>query len=42
MDASPDRRLADTLAAAAREAGRAILDVRRRGYRAERKVMRGR
>jgi 3'(2'),5'-bisphosphate nucleotidase len=38
MEVSPDRRLADALAAAAMAAGRAILDVRRRGYRAERKA----
>jgi 3'(2'),5'-bisphosphate nucleotidase len=38
MDSSPDRRLADALVAAAIAAGRAILDVRRRGYRAERKA----
>jgi 3'(2'),5'-bisphosphate nucleotidase len=38
MEFSPDRRLADALAAAAIAAGRAILDVRRRGYRAERKA----
>jgi len=38
MELSADRRLADALAAAALAAGRAILDVRRRGYRAERKV----
>jgi 3'(2'),5'-bisphosphate nucleotidase len=37
MESSPDRRLADTLVATSLAAGRAILDVRRRGYRAERK-----
>jgi 3'(2'),5'-bisphosphate nucleotidase len=38
MESAPDRRLADALAVAAITAGRAILDVRRRGYRAERKA----
>lgn len=38
MQISADRRLADALAAASVAAGRAILDVRRRGYRAERKA----
>jgi 3'(2'),5'-bisphosphate nucleotidase len=38
MDTSSDGRLADALTAAAIAAGHAILDVRRRGYRAERKA----
>jgi 3'(2'),5'-bisphosphate nucleotidase len=38
MEPSPDRRLADALAVSAIAAGRAILDVRRRGYRAEQKA----
>jgi 3'(2'),5'-bisphosphate nucleotidase len=38
MDVSADCRLAEALATASVAAGRAILDVRRRGYRAERKA----
>lgn len=38
MELSADRRLAEALVAAARTAGEAILAVRRRGYRAERKA----